>query len=763
VRNYQLIPPSLHPTGISYEWVRPLTLEKPFAGIYLLGERELEKLLSELGPGERKQQQAEEVEEKGQLRELSDAEVLRVKEILKNVYVPGYRQSIWLYLSGWGAKAGISPVSVARILELLYHETQDTDGLKTRGSALVYSYGKAGINLELYAEKLREIFGEEPYGLMRGFSQESVKGFSGLQEVVESVLKSKNMAEKEAEEQAVTMITQIGEVFGKPSPFRDSFALLLDRERQIYAIANLSKLICVRARRTEQGFKYLETVLMGAPTKVTVYFSPIRGEYTKFEVTWESKTRPKPIALGPAEKEFLLNDLTLEGLVLHSRLAKDVFSAILEGAILKGFAEIKTEINKRGFYYIDGKITAVNVETELPDKNELRKALEFLNNIAKYYEKTIERFSFIIRWGVIAPFSYAYKQLGKMIRGNYIYGKTRTGKTTQGKIILSMWGTLDTDHFIPATKIDTPARLGEKVNQDTFPIMVNEPAGVLQKEEMVEMIKNAIENLHVRGRFSGGKYRNVPALANIMFTSNKYMPKDDSLLRRFYTVMYSHGDRIPEEKTKEFDREVLPRLKELEPIGCFIANYVLEHGLEDEPIDYAGKILTEAYKYAGLEPPAWLSLSYNEFEYSVEDLTTEEIEGMRSFLLRKINNEFARYVGKVTVETREGGEVEKTRIETTLEERTRIVLEQQLIPWLKGAKLEKEGESVIILGGIMSEISNEVPSITGLKSIAELLGWEYGVIKINGKATRVVTVSLEKFMDFLNPEIIAGGDEKKEG
>jgi len=41
---YRPLPPSLHPSGARYEWIRPFDFEKPYHGIYWLRWEELEKL-----------------------------------------------------------------------------------------------------------------------------------------------------------------------------------------------------------------------------------------------------------------------------------------------------------------------------------------------------------------------------------------------------------------------------------------------------------------------------------------------------------------------------------------------------------------------------------------------------------------------------------------------------------------------------------------------------------------------------------------------
>jgi hypothetical protein len=207
---YQVIPPSLHPTGVRYEWLRPFDWDAPNLGIYAASEGELRAVLRELkllkerakGEGVEARQAAPAL---GSLRELSDDEVIEVKELLKRAYKPGNRQLIWLFLAGWGAKAGVSPVSVAKALKALYDETGDSDPLRMRAGAIIYSYKKAGIDVGPYSSALRELFGLEPYGLEREVKEEEVKGKAGLHEILKEAL---------GEEEASSALRGLQEVLG---------------------------------------------------------------------------------------------------------------------------------------------------------------------------------------------------------------------------------------------------------------------------------------------------------------------------------------------------------------------------------------------------------------------------------------------------------------------------------------------------------------------------------------------------------------------
>ncbi|MEM1696464.1 MAG: hypothetical protein QXQ90_07715, partial [Desulfurococcaceae archaeon] len=303
------------------------------------------------------------------LRELSDSEILRVVDLVKDAYKPGYRQSLLLYLSGWLAKARVSPLSAVKLVKHLYDSTNDSDPLKTRLSAVVYSYKKAGINIDEYSTEIGALTGVKPYGLERETQEEDVKGKTGLQEILEAIL---------GEDRALAVIHELSELLQTLSPYRDSIIELLDYEKQLYAVANLRKLVIVRAKKKDNTLVYKERVAVACPTKVTVYSNPIGG-VTKYEVVFEGQTLQRPLTIGPALIDEIADRLAVEGLVYHRRLIYDTLSAIVQAFIRKNKAEVKTEIEAPGFYLVQDKIVAVKYNVEEPDKDKLRQALELLN------------------------------------------------------------------------------------------------------------------------------------------------------------------------------------------------------------------------------------------------------------------------------------------------------------------------------------------------------------------------------------------------
>lgn len=683
-------------------------------------------------------------------KELKDADIVELKETLKNVWVPGHRQDLALYLSAWFAKAHISPISMAKLLKALAEEKGDEE-LNQRLSTIYYSYRKvlheeAEPQLALLDSLLETWMNEGVLNghVSRGGSYEDRWwGRKGVQMTLEEALHD--------EEQVLGILVKIEEILQRASPFRDSVFEILDYERQLYAVANLRKLKVVRARRENGLVKYKEEVFIGAPTNLEVYYNPLGG-VTKFKVTWETPTRPKPLVIGPAYTEDILDRLKIEGLVKHNRLARDILNAVIEGYLKKGRAVIKEEIESPGFYLLDGKIVPVMIDVEKPTIDDLKKALIGLNELAEWYGHALERFALIVKWGVVAPFGFIFKQKGTWMPWLYLYGSSYTGKTTLGEIILAIWG-LDSRYKKSGSNIDSVPRLGHILSQSTFPVLVNEPGGAISRDDVVEVMKSAIESPIARGRYVKGSYVETPSLALLVFTSNKTLPRDDALLRRLIVLRFTYGERIDKTKAEEFDKNVKPKLNPLKALGGYAAYFVVNN---PEIVNLGWKklsviVLEKAYEEAGLTPPKWIYIEPEIKDDVYEDIT----EAIRGYLVKRINDEFSRFVGKVTVVDESGNVNYMQRSDVDFEERVRIVMKNMLIPW--AVLLENGDEKKILLTtGFADEMRSVIGDIGGLKSLAELLGWEYRRSnKVGKRVIQAIRVDLRDFIDFLSSTIFS--------
>jgi predicted RNA-binding Zn-ribbon protein involved in translation (DUF1610 family) len=746
VNNYMLIPPSEHPSGIKYEWIKGFDPSDKNWGIYYLFPFESYKIIEELRKLKEPERKPIHIG-KPEMRELNESEKSEIVELLRDAYMPGNRHLIALYLAGWAAKSKISPISISEIIARLHEMNKDEDPLEDRLACVVYSYKKEGIDVDAYSEEIERRFGVRPYGLGRELTEEEVKGKSGLQEILEDRL---------GEERAVEGIRVIEEIFGTLSPWRDSIVAPLDLEQGYYAVANYRKLKIYRARRYgEEGkLRAKEIVALGVPIDVIVYENPLDGSI-KIQSSWLAQGREKPLEIPSVDQDALVKILKSAFIITNSRLASDVITAVLNMMIVKGRAQKIRTFEGEGFYLQDGELRAYKVELKSPSEDELRKALEFLNELATvHYSHAIAKFAEVVRWFIIAPFSFAYKQSGIYPEGLVLYEQPGAGKTTLAEIGLSIWGKNDVEHMRGGGHIDNPARLGEALGRDTFPVVINEAQFTFKKHEIVDLIKDSLTSLTVRSRIEAGAYKAKLALANICFTANSDLPRDDAFLRRCRVLFFTPKEMIPEEKRKSFNINVRPKFTILKHLGDFVATYVLEHGLNPDYKAYAKEILRKAFEYAELDTPEWIELEEEEEIGTVSEFYETLKEQIRVFLADEFEKAYFSKIGKIEAEMPGGGVAELKRTAIKARERVETVLREDLIPWVKMYK-----DSVCFTSELIERISGKIGSIDSLKGFAELMEWEYTYVKMGGKATRVVKVKLEDLKEFLYPEV----EEHEEG
>ena len=691
------------------------------------------------------------------LRLLKDSEILKVKELLKIIYKPGQRQLLSLYLAGWSAHSKIHPVSIAQIIKMLHDETNDDDKLEQRLSTIPYTYKKAMVWNEQVEKEfltwLNLIGVEKIYGLSSHIAEEAVKGRGGIYELLVQTLGNNEEAEARANE----ILRQLSKIFS-----HGRFELiceLIDYEKQLYVCAHFGKKIVARMRRKEDKLVLKEKVFPIVPSKVTLYIDPVSSTRRfELEIVGDERILPKPVRVGPAEPPDLVAWLRARGLCYHSRLAEDALNAVLSAFLRRQIAEVREEIDKPGFYQVDNRVIAVRYDPSEIDKKELREPLELLNQLAeKWYGHVQDKFAIIIKWGVVSPFIYAMKQRGKWVPWLYLYGSSFTGKTTLGEIILSIWD-LGVDYRKSGAHIDTIPRLGHVISQSTFPVLVNEVGSAILREDVIEMMKNAVESTIARGKYVKGTYKDYPSLAPLIMTSNKMLPKDDALLRRLLVVSFTFGERIDYEKARKFEKNVKPHLQKLRFLGYYVAKRIIDNPnlLDLNWRELAEKLLEEAYREAELQIPSWIRLG---IEHNPMRIYEDLRENVRNYLVKRINEEYNRFVGRIEVVEQvdeEDGVLERRRYlpryDTTFRERVRIVLENNLLPW---AVLK--GDKILVTTGILEEIRKIIGDIGGLKSLAELLGWEYRrkvSLRMGKKVTSIAAaiVALNELIEFLQPE-----------
>jgi len=716
---------------------------------------------------EEKAEEAKETEEtEGEdFRRLSDDEKTALRELLVKLWVPGHRDPLLFSLAGWAAKAKpkpVDPLDFASVILDVMKIKGDEDDPRQRLGVILDTYVKAGFKItpDYFAP-----LGIRPYGPYAEEKPEhGVKGYTGVVETLRAMGKS--------EEEVLEIMKQLETVFRVKSPLkRDMLWAKISENPEAYFIADYGILQIYRLKRKKKsGLEVDRYIAEGVPEDIEVYRNPFGGP-SLFKLKWVAKILSRPLIIGPAMLEDVVKRLQSEGLVKARAIITDALSSLITEAIKAGRAVEKLEAPAPGFYYTDeGKLYAHDIDITMPRPEELRRALEALNELHDAYNHIEEIFLKVVKWGLVAPFAFAYKLRGRgeFIPGLYIWGATHTAKTTLAMIAVALYAKDPSggDVFIAGASVDTVAKLGHSLEQSTLPLLVDEAGEMFGKntlsenaQRVIEMLKNSLTTIHARARYENGQYRTIPSLRTLVFTSNSSPPEDDALRRRLITIYLSYRYRIPPEETDKFNLTLLPRIKELNAIGRFIASRLLETGrLPDEPWDIV-KLLPEAYRYAGLNTPAWVEKLLNiemSTEENVEEVYSDVEDLVRKVIISRILDTYTKYTGKINT--------------TPLD---RLTVKDALlkiapsIPWLmlkapgdiSPENATEEETIVYILPGFLNEVEKEggLGSLSGLKSLAEYLGWDYIPrlsIREGSRVTSrsVVKTTLREFLDFLLPQ-----------
>ena len=511
------------------------------------------------------------------------------------------------------------------------------------------------------------------------------------------------------------------------------------------------------------------TVIEAYPKEVIVYDSPLTDEPRTFEIKWDSKLSNRIITTGGeigggsvSEIESQLNEAAY---CPNPRYLKGSVSSVISAYIKNNLATIKKEVEYPGFFYdnADKELLAIKYNLVKPNPKDLKLAVSILEDLVKHFKGSEDKLATCLKWGWLSPFSYVKKQKGEFLPWLVMDGVAGTGKSVLGTIILLLWGEPSEDNDIAGASFDTVARVGSRISQSTFPIIINEPIGTFQNEAVVDMLKSAIERTTARGKYMGNRYKYIPSLASLVFTTNKALPNLDAIARRIHKITFSFSERKDKKAKKNFESEFdinqpkISSLNHLKYISNFFANEILNNPkmINDDWKDCANGILQRLYADIDYDMPEWL-VGYVK-NTTLEEFDEDQKEDIRMFLIDQINkhkNSIKIFNEKGYEEKDESLYSEELKNSTDFKDRVWNVINERLIPWI--ILIDTKGKKyVCFTQGFKKELHNETEVCQSLQSISELLGWKYQAVRLNkgDNPRKVIKISLDKFISFLYPDV----------
>lgn len=538
---------------------------------------------------------------------------------------------------------------------------------------------------------------------------------------------------------------QIWEVVEKVKNFKKEEEYLEDA-RQLYETIVLKKHTDAFTRETLFSYvaielkKHVADFIIQSGTKK-------RDEVTKttcYDLTIQTPKSPRPICFEERSFEELLSEVRNECLVISSQKIKDAVSKCISDLINAGKIQIKTEITKPGFFLTSSKeITASRLNVKEVSRESLKKSLLILDNLVNHHFKKVkEKFVTVLKWFVVAPFSYVAKSRKQYLKGLYLHGASGVGKSTMSVLLSSMWGDFQSPGEKGGPSIDTIAKLGKVLGDSTFPHVISDPQGALMKEEIKEAIKNALTGTVVRSKFVQRQFVHVPALANVVFTSNHFVPTDEAFLRRFVVISFSRSEApsLTREVRKNFERARNVAEKTLPVLGHFIAGHLNDEDLknlvlslnDENMFEVARNVLAIAYQKAGLKLPEWIDYLVSD-DYDLENLEVDVrsavISDLRSAVLSELKG------------------LSSSSFEDVKESLAKC-LSNQMLPFAFYKK-----DTVFLTSKTLSFLTTY--KISNLKELAEVLNckWETRSFRFgkNVMNVSVVAIPLKDFVEMMFP------------
>lgn len=514
---------------------------------------------------------------------------------------------------------------------------------------------------------------------------------------------------------------------------------------------------------------FTSTIIEAIPIEIIKYDNRILQESISFKIKWKSKN--EVFSTPPYEEGFntkeIKEELINRGSIINSNDAIPAISSLINAFENRKLIKIKRDIQKPGFYF-DKENNKINViKYEIKDyKKGLYDAIQVLESLKDYFKDNIDKLATILKWGWISPFFYAMKQKGnESVCYLCLSGVADAGKTSIGEIVLYLWDKpKDGDNEISGAKAGSVARLGSIVNSGTFPILINETAGMFIQLEMIELIKTSVYGLIARAKYKGNTLKSYAALTPFIFTENGYLPEDAGAIRRIHEIVFSLSEIKTEKEKMEYQKRFKTNhkdkceLNKLKSISYFIANEIIHDPnlLDMDYNDLAITLLRRLYSDIGYTFPNWLNQSVE--IYSMDDMYDIQEETIRSFLVNTINNAHIERISDATYNSDGLDKFLNLDRNEGIDLRVDTILSRQLVPWII-AKKNRNGDIMVCL---TIEFAKQLKEKTGinhqLKTLGQLIGFNYGN-QYFGKSSKnksyqkkVIWTKLEDFKMFLFPE-----------
>ena len=474
----------------------------------------------------------------------------------------------------------------------------------------------------------------------------------------------------------------------------------------------------------------------GMPSKQIIEGTDVQSVEKQLE-------RRAGIVLRPREYKGLLNEIILEYINLEQ--IHTVEEIAVDG-IFKNPLTGKLARSSQG-----------DTTIKYPSHETVEAALKIWDDLHNVYPGDESKLAHILRWGLLCPFSYILKTDYTWKPCLFLYGASRTSKTTLAEISLSPYTNITEEVSIGGGAFDTPYRIGEALSRQGIGVIVNEPSVSIENQQNIDIIKRAVESHYSREKQQDGVHTKIPAYANFVFTSNSFLPTSDAFVRRCDYLEFTKSERLSDADIEKFNETFHHQnwmntdFLKLRAIGDFIVAYVDENmgvlGLSQDVI--VSEMLTALYSYVGREVPEWLLTNAKLMDVGSTD--NEILSEFRRMVLRDYNN-LTRNSSKIYDDAFSTNKAldDETKYDNKFRKLFITLVQNNNIDYLHYQKLSDGVEYIIV----NTSVKNALRDFNGLqitcKGLADYMNSDYGPLNYKGKTIRGFRMRYVDFKDFLD-------------
>ena len=405
-----------------------------------------------------------------------------------------------------------------------------------------------------------------------------------------------------------------------------------------------------KKRQTERKGKMLLTI---APIRVVEYSTSPKNPKPLFRWSFEDSMGVR-FTTKPQSLKDTVTMLKEHGYVVQTKNLQGTVNACLlalKQTHDKRCYSKRPPLLAKGFHYIDGEIICEDYDLTDPTDEEIIKAIETLEEYKTWFiEEEYPYLATVFKWGLFAPFNYAYKTKNNthFQRWLYLHGEGRVGKTNgYGKFVSHLWFDELQEHFNNyKNSFDTVPRFRNLVSKDTFPVLMNETADTLEKKaELKEMYKTCVEGLTI-GKNYGDNANVYEAYSSAICTSNGYLSDESGAIagRTISLVFSQKMSEAKQGKDIEFDKKwkignPLSPLNNLRAISHTFAHILIGNPklLNGNWESVTNEILRKIFEKVNKDLPEWLEEwvnNENSYLVQVNETRQDMMESIQQIINR---------------------------------------------------------------------------------------------------------------------------------